>query len=142
MTTMVSNNITNNNPVVISVATSLPSGFCRKARTQLFNKLDGTMGATIHNSVGKHVTHVVAGSDGTDKVRWARTHGAHAVSIDWLAKCGYLWRCVDERSARIDGLKPSKSGPGRKLPEQLSGGGTTMAPPELAPQVADALGLA
>jgi hypothetical protein len=90
-------------------------------------RLATELGASIQTQVGSRVTHIVAGSDGTDKVRWARSHGVHAVSIDWLASCGYLWRVVDEAKLPIDG-KVAKAGPGERLPTQLG----VVPPPKLA----------
>ena len=52
-------------------------------------RMASELGATMESAVGPTVTHVVAGSDQTEKV--ARACAAHAVSIDWLARaatCG------------------------------------------------------
>lgn len=85
------------------------------------------LGATVLSAVGPSVTHVIAGSDGTDKVRWARSHGVDAVTVEWLASCGYMWRRVDASGLRIDGVH-AKDGPSLKLQQQLS----TLPPPDLS----------
>ena len=91
-------------------------------------RLASELGASVVSSTSSAVTHVIAGSDGTDKVRWARSHKVPAVSLDWLASCGYLWRRVEERSFRIDGKRASDKGqPASKLPDQLC----QLPPPEL-----------
>ena len=71
-------------------------------------RLAEELGATVSNSIGPHVTHVVAGSDGTDKVRWGQCQpGVHVVSVEWLASCGYSWRAVRESSMPVASGGPS-----------------------------------
>ena len=80
----------------------------RKPETHAAWRLAKELGAQIQTAVGPSVTHVVAGSDGTDKVRWARAQsGVHAVSIEWLASCGYSWRRVEERTLLVESAKTS-----------------------------------
>ena len=92
-------------------------------------RLATELGATMTNTLGSKVTHVVAGSDGTDKVRWARSHKVHAVSIDWLASCSYLWRVVDEAGKPIEKVASGK-GPAA-LPDQTG----WMAPPDVEREI-------
>ena len=91
--------------------------------------LASELGATIQSSVGPSVTHVVAGSDHTDKVRWARSKGVHAVSIDWLASCGYLWRAADEEGMDVSAIGVAKAGqPAKSLKLAAE---STLPPPKL-----------
>ena len=93
-------------------------------------RLASELGAKIQSSVGKGVTHVVAGSDHTDKVRWARSKGVPAVSIDWLATCGYLWRAADEEGMDVSTIGVAKGGqPAKSL--KLAEDGGTLPPPKL-----------
>ena len=72
------------------------------------------------------MTHVVAGSAGTDKAKWARSQpGVHAVSLEWLAACGYQWRRCDESAFPVQAAIAVK-------PEHLVGvGSSQLAPPQL-----------
>ena len=107
----------------------------------------------VHTQTGPSITHVVAGSDGTDKVKWARARSGvhrdhdllsisatftyngghfsqvHAVSVEWLARCGYLWRAVEEEDVL---LAPGQTaGPAARELERLQPT-STLAPPKLA----------
>ena len=77
--------------------------------------------------VGPGVTHVVAGRAGTDKAKWARSQpGVHAVSLEWLAACGYQWRRCDERAFQVQAAAAAVK------PEHLVGvGSSQLAPPQL-----------
>jgi len=89
-------------------------------------RLGTELGASIANSVGPTVTHIVAGSNGTDKVRWARGKPAvHAVSVDWLASCGYLWRQADERATPVEAAPPPGAA---RIGPDFKG---TLAPPQM-----------
>ena len=88
-------------------------------------RLASELGATVQSNLDSSVTHLVAGSDQTDKVRWARHHKVPAVSIDWLASCGYLWRKADEESMPIQGTVIAKGKP--SLPKDVG----TLPPPKL-----------
>lgn len=46
------------------------------------------LGASCAEDTSGSTTHVVAGTEGTDKVHWARKHGKHVVSEAWLLQCG------------------------------------------------------
>ncbi len=46
------------------------------------------LGATVASATSDAVTHVVSGSDQTDKVHWARKQGRHVVSTGWLNAAG------------------------------------------------------
>ena len=93
-------------------------------------RLAAELGATVETQLSAKVSHVVAGSDGTDKVRWARAHGVHTVSVDWLASCGYEWRVADEASMRVDSSTgKGKAPPADRLNAQL---GNKLPPPELS----------
>lgn len=63
------------------------------------------------------MTHVVAGSEGTDKVNWARKHGIHAVSLEWLVACGYMWREADAAGMAVN-AETSKTRPADWLNQQ------------------------
>ena len=92
-------------------------------------RLASELGAAIHTGTSERITHIIAGSDGTDKVRWAKARGVHAVSIDWLASCGYLWRVAEEGDFPIDGKAHTKGvAPG----ERLGASSATLPPPDLA----------
>ena len=101
----------------------------KKAESHAAHRLATELGASVVTSTADSVTHVVAGSDGTDKVRWAQKHGKHAVSVEWLASCGYLWRAADEAQTPIAGVSATKLNPAKVLQEQL----TTLPPPDLRP---------
>jgi len=77
--------------------------------------------------VGPGVTHVVAGRAGTDKAKWARSQpGVQAVSLEWLAACGYQWRRCDERAFQVQAAAAAVK------PEHLVGvGSSQLAPPQL-----------
>lgn len=63
---------------------------------------------------------------GTDKVRWARGKPAvHAVSVDWLASCGYLWRQADERATPVEAAPPPGAA---RIGPDFKG---TLAPPQM-----------
>ena len=93
------------------------------------HRLACELGAAVVSNVGPHVTHVVAGADGTDKVRWARQQAkVHAVSVVWLDSCNFLWRRAEESAMPIeDGLAGSDADQASKLQEQKG----TLAPPSL-----------
>ena len=48
------------------------------------------LGATVASATSDAVTHVVAGSNETDKAHWARRQGRHLVSPGWLHAAGIL----------------------------------------------------
>ena len=99
-----------------------------KPETSAAYRLAVELGAAVQTQASSSTTHVVAGSDGTEKVRWARSKGVHAVSVEWLASCGYLWRAVDEKSTPIDGKLAKAGAAGEKLPQQLC----NLPPPDIA----------
>jgi len=88
------------------------------------------LGATIALDTSPEVTHVVAGADNTDKVKWAREKGIPVVSVEWLYSCGYLWAKVEEArypiSSQTAGAESRDFDQMRLLP-----------PPQLWPQMAD-----
>jgi len=72
-------------------------------------RLAQELGATLTTSTTDSVTHVVAGRAGTDKVKWAASHPhVHAVSLDWLVTCGYLWTHVDESCYQVGPVAAAK----------------------------------
>ena len=71
-----------------------------KPSTHKLWRLAHELGARCVLDTGDRVTHVVAGSKGTDKARWGRDQGRHVVGVKWLYACGYLWqRAAEERYA-------------------------------------------
>ena len=67
------------------------------------------------------------GNDGTDKVRWARTQpNVFAVSVDWLASCGFQFHRVAEGSMPVH--RASKAVTQGEVLQQQSG---TLEPPQL-----------
>ena len=46
------------------------------------------LGATCHANVSETVTHVVSSAKDTDKMHWAKRHGRHMVSPNWLYLSG------------------------------------------------------
>eukprot|EP01025_Chloroclados_australasicus_P001614 TRINITY_DN10404_c0_g1_i1.p1 TRINITY_DN10404_c0_g1~~TRINITY_DN10404_c0_g1_i1.p1 ORF type:complete len:497 (-),score=55.33 TRINITY_DN10404_c0_g1_i1:109-1599(-) len=59
-------------------------------------KMAESLGADCVTEIGEHVTHVVAGANGTEKARWGFETGKFVVSINWLVDCFYNWERVDE----------------------------------------------
>jgi len=63
------------------------------------------------------------------QVRWARSQpGVHAVSVDWLASCGFLWRAADEHEWPVEGVAPGAAGSSTLC---LGPGGSTLPPPQM-----------
>jgi len=81
-------------------------------------KLALELGASLATATADDVTHVVAACGGTDKVRWANSRPAvHAVSLEWLVSCGYLWRREEEANYPVRAaLPPAEVQPSDQLP--------------------------
>ena len=100
------------------------------------------LGAKVVTAVGPSVTHVVAGRDGTDKVRWGRgAAGVRVVTFEWLARCGHEWRRVDERGHESLPA-PERAAPITELaavppPQMPSEGSSSAAAPGLLTSAAD-----
>ena len=99
------------------------------------------LGARVEGKVGPKATHVVVGRDPqgniatqTDKVRWARAHDVHAVTIDWLTRCGYMWRWVGEEEEGMAIPNPASSSASTAVAASLSNKAkepsSQMPPPE------------
>ena len=61
-----------------------------------------SLGAEVSVDAEPGTTHVVAplaseDARRTEKARWARERGAHAVSADWLMRCAETWSRADEK---------------------------------------------
>ena len=61
---------------------------CYVTRQLTASGLSMQLGATVASATSDAVTHVVSGSDQTDKVHWARKQGRHVVSTGWLNAAG------------------------------------------------------
>ena len=56
------------------------------------------LGATIATAMNDNVTHVLARSDNTEKVKWGRKRGLFIVNGNWLRECAMQKRKLDEHN--------------------------------------------
>ena len=71
------------------------------------------------------------------QVRWGRgQRGVHVVSVDWLAACGYAWRCVDERESPVTPDTAAAAAGKAGAQREAAGGGSsaTLPPPQMMAQ--------
>eukprot|EP00191_Tetraselmis_sp_GSL018_P007175 CAMPEP_0177602830 /NCGR_PEP_ID=MMETSP0419_2-20121207/15129_1 /TAXON_ID=582737 /ORGANISM="Tetraselmis sp., Strain GSL018" /LENGTH=508 /DNA_ID=CAMNT_0019096443 /DNA_START=145 /DNA_END=1669 /DNA_ORIENTATION=+ len=66
--------------------------------TQLAKEL----GAICSQEVHAGATHVVAGSLGTEKVRWAEANGVHVVNPRWIEASAHQWYRAEETKYKVD----------------------------------------
>jgi len=72
-----------------------------KAEDHPLFKLATKLGAEIEAFQGPAVTHVVAGSPGTDKTLWGVQNRKHVVSVAWVEASARLWGWQPERHFAI-----------------------------------------
>jgi RNA polymerase II C-terminal domain phosphatase-like 3/4 len=72
-------------------------------QTHALWQMAARFGGSLSTTVDARATHLVAGRDGTDKVRLARLAGLHVVCPQWLETTCRQWQRADEREFRVLG---------------------------------------